>query len=101
MVDQRESGNLSSRGRWLETLRQQVPVTFKVYRGGRNDLKSRCTEMFFLQINIPTRITQASATCIDLVFTNIHNANITLQMTAKDYGFSDHVNLNKYSKTID
>lgn len=39
----------------------------------------------------PTRITQSSSTCIDLVFSNIYDADNKAIATVKDYGLSDHM----------
>ena len=40
-------------------------------------------------IKSPTHITKTVATCLDLIFTNIHTTN--LQTITKEYGFSDHM----------
>lgn len=39
-------------------------------------------------VNEPTRITDTSSTCIDLLFTNFHNKNNVVSVY--EYGFSDH-----------
>ena len=45
---------------------------------------------FIQHIKEPTRVTQTTATCLDLIFSNIHNPNIKLHTLNKEYGLSDH-----------
>lgn len=41
----------------------------------------------------PTRITKETATCIDLIFNNIHDTNQYLEIDVKELGLSDHMGI--------
>lgn len=59
-----------------------------------NNLKAKQFLNLMLEYNFtnyiktPTRVTQTTSTCLDLIFVNFKNTNF--QMTVQDLGFSDH-----------